>query len=178
MLSKTERKTPQKSRATTPTKGERPDTAGEATRQRHGTCFLQTSAQLMYPSLGGSQVQCKHDITALPRHALSRFVCIQTPFVRIILESTVGKQDTRARHIEQMSMAPSQSTPELGDDELLIQLPLLLDTNGAAAIEAGGDIVRPAAGAPGKSSEAGRHRPLPRDVLHPLPRPRPAGIDG
>ena len=63
--------------------------------------------------------------------------------------------------------------------KLLLQLPLLrLGTDGAIAIEDGGDIVRSAAGAPGKSSAASRFRPLPRDFLHPLPRPRPAGTDG
>ena len=39
----------------------------------------------------------------------------------------------------------------LDDEELLLELPLLrLCTDGAAAIEAGGAIVRSAAGAPGK----------------------------
>ena len=63
--------------------------------------------------------------------------------------------------------------------KLRLQLPLLrLGSDGAIAIEAGGDIVKSAAGAPGKSSEASRLRHLPRDFLHPLPRPRPAGTDG
>ena len=58
----------------------------------------------------------------------------------------------------------SQPTLQLDDEELLLELPLLrLGTDGATAIEVGGDIVRSAAGAPGKSSEAGRPRPLPRD---------------
>ena len=49
--------------------------------------------------------------------------------------------------------------------KLLLGLPLLrLGSDGAAASEAGADIVRSAAGAPGKSSEEGRPRPLPRDM--------------
>ena len=68
---KTVRKRPQKNRATTPIKGEWPDTPGKETRQRHRTCcvFADKSARLVYSSLGGSQAQCKHDITALPGHA-------------------------------------------------------------------------------------------------------------
>ena len=63
--------------------------------------------------------------------------------------------------------------------KLLLQLPLLrLDTDGAAAIEAGDDVVMSAAGAPGNSSAASRFRHLPRDFLHPLPRSRPAGTAG
>ena len=49
----------------------------------------------------------------------------------------------------------SQPAQELDDDELLLELPLLrLCTDGAAAIEVGGDIVRSAAGAPGKLPKA------------------------
>ena len=63
--------------------------------------------------------------------------------------------------------------------KLLLQLPLLrLGRDGAAAIEAGDDVVMSAASAPGNSSAAFRFRPLPQDFLHPLPRPRPAGTDG
>ena len=47
--------------------------------------------------------------------------------------------------------------------KLLLQLPLLrLGSDGAIAIEAGGDIVKSAAGAPGKSSEDSRPLYLPR----------------
>ena len=63
--------------------------------------------------------------------------------------------------------------------KLLLQLPLLhLGTDGAAAIEAGADIVRSAAGAPGKSTAESRPCHLPRDFLHSLPRTRPAGTAG
>ena len=63
--------------------------------------------------------------------------------------------------------------------KLLLQLPLLrLGSDGAIAIEAGGDIVKSAASAPGKSSADSRPRHLPRDCLHPLPRTRPAGTAG
>ena len=45
----------------------------------------------------------------------------------------------------------TQPTPELDDEELLLERPLLrLGTDGAAAIEVGGDFVRSAVGAPGK----------------------------
>ena len=44
-----------------------------------------------------------------------------------------------------------QPTPELDDEELLLEVPLLrLGTNGAATLEVGGDIVKSAARAPGK----------------------------
>ena len=48
--------------------------------------------------------------------------------------------------------APSnQPTQELNGEELLLEQPLLqLGTDGARAIEVGGDIVRSAVGAPGK----------------------------
>ena len=49
---------------------------------------------------------------------------------------------------------------------------------GTASIEVGGDIVWSAVGALGKSSETSRlSRLCLKDVLHPLPRPRPAGND-
>ena len=66
--------------------------------------------------------------------------------------STVGKNVTRARHIEKVwHFLSCQPTPELDDEELLIEVLLLrLGTNGAAAIEVGGDIVKSAARAPGK----------------------------
>ena len=48
-----------------------------------------------------------------------------------------------------------QATQQLYDEELLLELPLLrLGTDGAATIEIGGDIVRPAVGAPGKLPKA------------------------
>ena len=44
---------------------------------------------------------------------------------------------------------------ELDDEELLLELPLLrFGTDGAAAIEAGGDFARSAARAPGKLPKA------------------------
>ena len=47
-------------------------------------------------------------------------------------------------------MPPSQPSQEFDDEELLLELTLLrLCTDGAAAIEAGGSIVRSAAGALG-----------------------------
>ena len=69
---------------------------------------------------------------------------------------TVGKKVTRARHIEQVSMALFiKSAHELDEEELLLELPLLrLGTGGAAAIEVGGDSVRSAVGPPGKLPKA------------------------
>ena len=56
----------------------------------------------------------------------------------------------RLRHF-----SSSQPSLELDDEELLLELPLLrLGTDGAAAIKVGGDIVRSAAGAPGKLPKA------------------------
>ena len=53
----------------------------------------------------------------------------------------------------------SHSTFELDDEELLLELPLLrLGTEGAAAIEVGGDIVRSTVGAPGKLPKASNAR--------------------
>ena len=56
------------------------------------------------------------------------------------------------RHIlvSEQGTPSSQPTQELDDDELLLELQLLRHCkDGAAAIEAGGAIVRSAAGAPG-----------------------------
>ena len=64
---------------------------------------------------------------------------------------------TRARRIlaSEYGAPPSQPLQELEDEELLLKMPLLrLGTDGAAAIEAGGVIVRSAAGAPGKKPNA------------------------
>ena len=49
----------------------------------------------------------------------------------------------------------SQPSLELDDEEVLLELPMLrLGTDGAAAVEVGGDIVRSAVGAPGKLPKA------------------------
>ena len=61
-----------------------------------------------------------------------------------------GEQCWRVGHF-----SSSQLSPELNDEELLLELPLSrLRTDGATAIEVGGDIVRSAVGAPGKLPKA------------------------
>ena len=76
--------------------------------------------------------------------------------VAVSLVRAVGKS-VRARHIltGENGTPSRQPTQDLDDEELLFeQPPLRLCTAGAAAIEAGGDIVRSAAGAPGKLPKA------------------------
>ena len=49
----------------------------------------------------------------------------------------------------------SQPTLKVNDEELLLELPLVrLGTDGAAAIEVGGDLVKSAVSAPGKLPKA------------------------
>ena len=63
------------------------------------------------------------------------------------------KQDILSKWVWHLSS--SQPTPELEDEELLLELPLLLlGTDGATAVEVGGGIDRSAASAAGKLPKA------------------------
>ena len=80
-----------------------------------------------------------------------------------------GKSVTRARHVlaREYGTPSSQPTQDFDDEELLLELLLLrLDTDGATAIEVGGDIVRSAVGAPGKVTQSTKRRSVLQQCKH------------
>ena len=101
-------------------------------------------------------------------------ICLALPvltsrqLVSVNLVSAVGESLTCARHTvtSESGLSSSQSSLELDDEELLLELPLLrLGTDGATTTEVGDHIVKSAVGAPRKFPKTQKDKTQPFNVI-------------